>query len=196
MLSQQHNNNLQHLESYAATSIQTRNVEKCVATCFFPAPAPVSGPWSLHPWVSSSAASSLSCFGPQGGPCSWRDEICCLDFQLDKSYIYIYSHSFTRAYLELFSWYLQQKNIYFIVHLFVWFTHYHTSTVQFNSCFLAVPQLPPGYTVTPHPKTARLPSLQSKVVFVDELGLCCSRKILHFFHWDVVLPHNHMETLE
>ena len=90
MLSQQHNNNLQHLESYAATSIQTRNVEKCVATCFFPAPAPVSGPWSLHPWVSSSAASSLSCFGPQGGPCSWRDEICCLDFQLDKSYIYIY----------------------------------------------------------------------------------------------------------
>ena len=46
-------------------------------------------------------------------------------------------------------WYLQQKNIYFlIVQLFVWFTYYHTSMVQFNSCFLAVPQLPPGYSAS------------------------------------------------
>ena len=149
MLSQQHNNNLQRLESYAATSIQTRNVEKCVATCFFPAPAPVSGPWSLHPWVSSSAASSLSCFGPQGGPCSWRDEICCLDFQLDKSYIYIYSHSFTRAYLELFSWYLQPKKTFILLSTFLCDLHTTTQVrysltlvfLQFLNCHLVIPLL-------------------------------------------------------
>ena len=50
--------------------------------------------------------------------------------------------------LSFFSWYLQQKQIYFIVQLFVRFTHYHASTVQLNSCFLAVPQLPPGYSTS------------------------------------------------
>ena len=64
-------------------------------------------------------------------------------------YIYIYmvtppNRGLPWVFLVVFA----VKHIYFIVQLLVWFSHYHTSTVQFNSCFLAVPQLPPGYSTS------------------------------------------------
>ena len=63
-------------------------------------------------------------------------------------YIYIYGHLPHRGLPWVFLVVFAVKHIYFIVQLLVWFTHYHTSTVQFNSCFLAVPQLPPGYSTS------------------------------------------------
>ena len=59
----------------------------------------------------------------------------------------------------------------------MWFTDYHRSTVPLNSCFLAVPQLPPGYILHILGLQGCL-SRQSKVAFVDELGwirVCCSK---------------------
>jgi hypothetical protein len=69
--------------------------------------------------------------------------------------------------LSFLSWYLQQNNNYFLVQLLC---DLHTTTEVGYSLTIVFLQFLNCHLVTPHPKTPRLPSLQSQVAFVDKLG--------------------------
>ena len=112
-------------------------------------------------------------------------------------YIYTYGHPSHQGLPWVFFRGICSRKTFILLSSFL--CDLHTTTQVRYSLILVFLQFLNCHLVTPHPKTPRLPSLQSKVAFVDELGwirVMFVQKIVHFFHWDVVLQHNHMETLE
>ena len=74
----------------------------------------------------------------------------------------------TRAYLEFFFRGICSRKTFILLSSFL--CDLHTTTQVRYSLILVFLQFLNCHLVTPHPKTPRLPSLQSKVAFVDELG--------------------------
>ena len=190
---------VQHLESYASFQrIQTRNVFQNVlphvATCFSrpPAQCPSFGTMvSPSMGIEFSSIKSFMLWASRRTRRLKRDEICGLDFQLRQIvYIYIciyiymciciYIYIFVNIYIyghsphqglpwAFFRGILQQKKHFILNCPPFCVTDLHTTTQVRYSLTLVFLQFLNGHLVTPHPKTARLPSLQSKIVFVDEL---------------------------